>query len=320
MNARWVVAWVLAATSALLTPVAIAGLWFDAVMLDTDEYTATVAPLIDDPAVQQALVDEVSDQVVAAVDVDELLADAPVIGLIPGAADGLADLLDPLLEAVEQAVRDGLAAVVSSEGFAATWESANRSAHAGLVAALTGRSAGVGLSSTDVTIDADLLVEALRDGLAASGLDGVAALIPDVDAEIVVLSTEAVPAIRSTLRALDLVGGWVWLVCAGLALATVLVAPRRWPGLAMASGAVLVGALALAVGTDALRRGYVTGQTDVLTSAARAAVFDQVTAELVSVSRLVLVLSAVLTVAAVAVSWMRRRSRAVRRAPADQSP
>ena len=320
MTARWAVAWLLAAMSALLTPAAVAGLWFATVMLDTDEYTATVAPLINDPTVQQALVDEVADQVVAAVDVDELLSDAPIIGLIPGAADGLADLLDPLLEAVEQAVRDGIAAVVSSEGFAATWESVNRSAHAGLVAALTGRSAGVDLSATDVTIDADLVVGALRDGLVASDLEGVAALIPDVDAEIVLLSTPALPAIRSVLRALDLVGGWLWVVCAGAAVATVLLAPRRWPGLAMASGAVLVGAVALTAGTDAVRRGYVTGQTDVLTPAARTVVFDQVTTELTSASRVVLVLSAALTIVAVAVSLIRRRSRAVRRAPADQSP
>lgn len=320
MTVRWLVAWLLAALSALLTPVAVAGLWFDTVMLDTDRYTDTVAPLIDEPAVQQALAEEVSSQVVAAVDIDELLANAPVIGLIPGAADGLADLLDPILEAVEQAVRDGAAAVVSSEGFATTWESANRSAHAGLVAALTGRSAGVELSDTDVSIDADLVVGALRDGLDASGLEGVATLVPDVDAEIVVLSTDALPAIRSTLRVLDLVGGWIWLVCIGLAVATVLVAPRRWPGLALAGGAVLAGTAALAVATDAWRRSYVDEQTDVLTSAARTVVFDQVTAELVSLTRLVLLVCAALTVAAVAISWMTRRRGAVRRAPADQSP
>lgn len=320
MTVRWLVAWLLAALSALLAPVAVAGLWFDNVMLDTDRYTDTVAPLIDDPAVQQALVEEVSSQVVAAVDIDELLSSAPVIGLIPGAADGLADLLEPILEAVEQAVRDGAAAVVSSEGFAATWDSANSSAHAGLVAALTGRSAGVELSDTDVSIDADLVVGALRDGLDASGLEGVGTLIPDVDAEIVVLSTDALPAIRSTLGVLDLVGGWIWLVCIGLAVATVLVAPRRWPGLALAGGAVLTGTAALAVATDALRRSYIDEQTDVLTSAARTAVFDQVTAELVSLTRLVLLVCAALTVAAVAISWMRRRRGAVRQAPADQSP
>lgn len=320
MTARWIVAWLLAAVSAVLTPVAVAGLWFDRVMLDTERYTATVSPVIDDPAVQQALVDEVSDQVVAAVDVDEVLSDAPIVGLIPGAADGLADLVDPLLEAVAQAVRDGVAAVVSSEGFAATWESANRSAHAGLVAALTGRSAGVELSDTDVSIEADLVVDALRDGLAASGLEGVATLIPDVDAEIVVLSTEALPAIRSSLHVLDLVGGWVWLLSVGLAVATVLVAPRRWPGLAIASGAALVGALALAVGTSVARDSYVTSQTGVLTPPARAVLFDEVTTDLVSATRLLLVLVAALTAAAIAVWVVRRRGSAVRRARADQSP
>ncbi len=319
MNGRWVVAWLLAGLSALLTPVAVAGLWFDSVVLDTERYTATVAPLIDDPAVQQAIVEAVSDQVVAAVDVDELLSDAPVIGLIPGAAEGLADLLDPLVQAVDQAVRDGVAALVSSEGFAATWESANRSAHAGLVAALTGHEAGVELSATDVTIDADLVVDALRDGLVASDLDGVAALIPDVDAEIVVLSTGALSAIRTSLRLLDAVGGWIWLVSLGLVLATVLVAPRRLPGAALAGGAVLIGALALAAGTEALRRSYVTGQTDVLTSAARSAVFGRLTAELVAMTRLV-VLVAALAVAAAVLSWTMQRTGAVRRARADQSP
>jgi hypothetical protein len=320
VNGRWVAAWLLAGLSVLLTPMAVAGLWFDSVVLDTEGYTATVAPLIDDPAVQQAIVEAVSDQVVSAVDVDELLSAAPVIGLIPGAAEGLADLLDPLVQAVDQAVRDGVAALVSSEGFAATWESANRSAHSGLVAALTGRAGGAKLSATDVTIDADLVVDALRDGLVASDLEGVATLIPDVDAEIVVLSTGTLSAIRTSLRVLDAVGGWIWLVSLGLVAATVLVAPRRLPGVALAGGAVLIGAVALAAGTEALRRSYVTGQTDILTSAARSAVFGQVTAELVAVTRLVMLVGAALTVAAAVLSWTMQRTGAVRRARADQSP
>jgi hypothetical protein len=88
----------------------------------------------------------------------------------------------------------------------------------------------------------------------------------------------------------------------------------------MASGAALVGTLALTLGTGAARDSYVTGQTDVLTPAARAVIFDQVTAELVSTTRLVLVLLGVLTATAVAVSVMRGRTSAVRRARADQSP
>jgi hypothetical protein len=74
------------------------------------------------------------------------------------------------------------------------------------------------------------------------------------------------------------------------------------------------------VGTGAVRDSYVTSQTDVLTPPARAVVFDQVTTDLVSATRLMLVLVAALTAAAIAVSVVRRRRSAVRRARADQSP
>ena len=317
---RWWIAAALTAALALMTPAAIAGVWFATVMLDTERYVDTVAPLIDDPDVQQALVDQVTGEIVDAVDVDEVLAEAPIIGLIPGAAEGLTTLIDPLLERVERALVDGVSAAVASDGVATAWESANRSGHAAVVGALTGTSDVVMVAGDEVSISADVVVTAVRDGLAAEGLDTLASLVPDVEAQIVLLRTDALPLLQAGLRVLDVVGSWLWIVGLAVTVVVVVLCPWRWAGLAMAAGGVLAGTVLLAAATTLLRGTYVGTQTDVLSPAARQVVIDQVTAGLRTTTNGVAWTALVVLVIGAAGWWVTGGQAAIRRARADQSP
>ncbi len=114
---RWFVAWLLATLLVVLTPLAIAGFWVRAVVLDADRYVATVAPLADDPAVQAAVADQVSEQVVEAVD------SSGVRDLAVGPLEGL---LDNVLQGLETRVREQTTRVVASDAFAEAWAGANR--------------------------------------------------------------------------------------------------------------------------------------------------------------------------------------------------
>lgn len=268
-HSRWVVAWVLAALLVVLTPLAVAGAWVRVVMLDTDAYVATVAPLVDDPAVQAALADQISAQVSDAVDVSALrdLAVGPLEGL-----------LDDVLERLDSLVREQVGRVVVSDRFAEAWESANRSSHELVVAALLGEGDLVTVDDSDVSVRGEAFVQAAKDALTEAGLGTVAGLVPDVEATFVVFSSDALPLVQAGLRLLDAVGGWMWAVALVLGIAVVLVAPRRTSGLATAAGAVALGSLLLGGCLALVRAFYLTDPGAVLSLDARAAVFDQVTA------------------------------------------
>lgn len=282
---RWLAAVLLAVLLAGLSAASVAGAWARTVLFDTDRYVATVAPLVDEPAIQQALSEQLADQVVGAVqaEIDQL----PLLLQQPLRA--LSDQLEPLVE-------DVASTLVASEEFAEAWEGANRSAHAQLVASLTGDSTAVQVREDQVSIRAQAFADVAQAALAEAGFDRVAALIPPVQGSFVVLQSDALPAVQAALDLLDRAGSWLWLVAAAVALAVVLVAPRRLAGAAAATGAVAAGAGLLALGLMVLRQGYLQS-TSALSTQAKAAVFDQVSALLWTSTVTVLAASAALALA-----------------------
>ncbi|MGB9374513.1 MAG: hypothetical protein WCA82_10180, partial [Jiangellales bacterium] len=178
---RWAVAWMLAALLVVLMPMAVAGAWVRVVVLDADGYVATVAPLVDDPAVQAALADQISDQVTGAVD-DSALRDLAV--------GPLGGLLDDVLERLDTLVREQVGRVVVSDAFAEAWESANRSSHELIVAALRGDGGDlVMVGDSDVRVRGEAFVRAAKEALTEAGFGTVAGLVPDVEAAFVVFSS-----------------------------------------------------------------------------------------------------------------------------------
>src|SRR5215471_3825602 len=91
---RWTGAVVLLLVAALLITAALVARFARGELLDTDRYVETVAPLATDPAVQDAVINRVSNELNAQIDVPALaqqLAEAtnlPRAPLIPGAIAG----------------------------------------------------------------------------------------------------------------------------------------------------------------------------------------------------------------------------------------
>ena len=75
---RWrrIVGAVLLVVGCVLVPVSLSAVWVRNTLLDTDNYVSTVGPLADDPAVQQAIANRVTDALFANVDVEKKVADA----------------------------------------------------------------------------------------------------------------------------------------------------------------------------------------------------------------------------------------------------
>lgn len=262
---RWVLAGVLAALLVLLVAASLAGAWTRAVLLDTDRYVATVAPLVDDPAVQDGLTEQLTGQVVSTVEaeIEELPA------FVQGPLLALTNRLEGLVE-------DAVGSIVRSEEFAQAWEAANRSAHEQVVGALTGTSTTVSITEGQVSIRAQAFADVAQESLEAAGFGQVAALIPAVQGSVVVLRSDALPVVQATLRVLDVVGAWLWLPTLLLAAAVVLLAPRRLLGGVLAAGSVALGAVLLLAAVAAVGRLYAQSPTP-LPDEAKEAIYTQVT-------------------------------------------
>ena len=65
----------------VIAPLALAGVWFHVNIMDVDGYVATITPVADEPAVQKAVADVLTDQVYGALDVDQILQGSLPAGL-----------------------------------------------------------------------------------------------------------------------------------------------------------------------------------------------------------------------------------------------
>jgi hypothetical protein len=139
----------------ILAPVAVLSAWLQSVVVDTDRYVETMAPLADDPAVQSLISDAVSNQILTSIDVQALvdqslgaLADVGAEqGLPERATERIEGLAGPIASGIEGFVGDRVAQFVASDRFAEIWETVNRESHSQLNAALTGESVAVQIES-----------------------------------------------------------------------------------------------------------------------------------------------------------------------------
>jgi hypothetical protein len=287
----------------LLAPLAVVAGWARVSLQDTDRFVATYGALIDDPAVQAYLTDQVMTVIDQTVGVDQLTTDLVdgVVGLGTGprATAALQALQGPLTQAVEQLIRTRTAAFIDSDAFASVWREALRATHTQLVATLSGSPEAVVGAGADGTVSIQLgpIVAAVRDRLVAQGLT-VAARIPDVHRQLPITTSAAVPRVMVGYQVAVIAGTWLPLVALVLVAAGVLVARRR-------RRALVVAALALAAVAALLLAGLALGRVAVLTQTAAdvpatvvAVGYGTATRAMVGTTQAVLVLSLVLALTA----------------------
>jgi hypothetical protein len=294
------------------------GWWARRNVADTDMWLEHVGPLARDPAVQAAIGDWLSDQVIELVDPRELFAE-----VLPERGQLLAV---PLSGAVEGFVRDRVDAFVASDRFERLWLAANERAHRAVLRVLRGESDVVDARGDRVVID---LVPAIDAVLADIGSASPDVLGRQVDLPEVSVDDVPEVAIRRLEKALgiplqDDFGQFVVYDHGRLqALQDGLDRARRWLFILSATAVVaLVAALwlsdrrrrtvlqmvvGLALGLALIRRLGLRGQRELLAAipdttnrdAARA-VSDRFLDPLLAVTRnLLIVLAAVAVVALV---------------------
>ena len=177
---RWrtIVAALLLVLACVLAPLSVVAIWARNQVTNTDRYVATVTPLASDPAIQQAITDQITTQVFTAIDiqalttqvVDALSARVEGRGLPPQAAAALEGLAGPIADGVQGFVRTQVERIVQSDAFEDAWVQANRVAHDALVKALTGEGGGaITVANDTVTLNLAPFIQTVKQRLVAQG-------------------------------------------------------------------------------------------------------------------------------------------------------
>ena len=302
---RWrtVVAVLLIVLACVLAPLSVVAVWTRNQVTNTDRYVQTVSPLADDPAIQNAIADQITAQVFTYIDVQGLTSQAITAlgdrGLSPGLAGQLQALAGPIANGVHGFVRTQVGNVVASDAFADAWIQANRVAHDKLVKALTGEGGGsVTIENDTVSINLAPFIQTIKQRLVEGGF-ALAARIPQVNASFVLFDVKNLTQARSAFNLLNTLGIWLPIIAIVLLGIGVYVANDHRRALVGAALGVAVGMLLLAITLAVFRSIYLDAvPASVLPHDAAAVLYDTIVRYLRLGLRTVLVLALVVAAGA----------------------
>ena len=162
----------------VLAPVSVLAVWTANQVSDTGRYVANMAPLIKDPAIQSALTNKITNEIVTQLDVKgltgQVAAELSQKGL-PRIGGLLQSFSGSLASGVQGFVHSRVQKIITGPRMAAAWTQVNRVGHQALVAALSGRggNGAIGISNGQVTLDVAPLEAVAKQDLAARGLTAV---------------------------------------------------------------------------------------------------------------------------------------------------
>src|SRR5215212_1831065 len=225
--------------AALLTTPAAVAFWGQRTLNDGQRYLDTVGPLVDAPAVQDAVATKVINAIEQQVDVEAILNDV-FAGVITD-RPRLQRLVGPLSGAINGLVEREVRAFVASDTFADIWIRVNTRAQQTLVRVLNGEDTGaVSVQGDQVVLDVSEVIDQVKQRLVARGLTIVQNIpIPDVDKQIVLLDAPQLRQARTIYAFANPVARWLILVVVVLYLAAFLLARGR-PRMTVLIGVALV--------------------------------------------------------------------------------
>jgi hypothetical protein len=259
---RWrtIVATLLIVLACVLAPLSVVAIWTRNQVTNTDRYIATVSPLASDPAIQNAIADQITAQVFTYIDIQGLTTEAVEAlaerGLRPEVASQLQAFAVPIANGVQSFTRSQVGKVVESDAFAGAWVQANRVAHDALVKALTGEGGGaVTVENDTVSLNLAPFIQTVKQRLVESGFT-VAARIPEVNASFVLFQSEDITRARRAFNLLNTLGIWLPIITLVLLVIGVYVAKDHRRALVGAALGVAVGMVVLALGLAVFRAIY----------------------------------------------------------------
>jgi hypothetical protein len=272
--------------------------------LDTDAYVATVQPLASDPAVQSAVADAVSAQLIDGTNLKQQVAN-----VLPAAAGFLAT---PLSVGLKSVVHQITLTFVQSQAFRSLWTSLNRAAHQQLVALLTGSGPGpVSTARGEVKLDLGKVVDRVRQQLDANGITVFDGVGPSGGPHLVLFKSAQLERLQGLIRTLDRLALLLPIVTVGLFAGAVLLNPDRRRGFVRAAIGLSIAMAGLLAAFAVGRHQYLGAMSGVTPHDAAASTYDIVASVPLAAVRTILAVAVVaaLVGAGLGNRWIRSRAR-----------
>ncbi len=316
---RRVIAALLIIVASLLAPFAVGALWAERTLTDTDIFVETLAPLADDPAVQQTVASEVSAAIIDRLDaqdrVERALAqiNGPLAGIRPDSA-----IAQGIASGINGAIESGVTSYTQSDRFGDAWLAIATELQQQFLNLINRDTANAAVTLEDgkIVLDTKVALDKVQAQLAARGVPFAGTLnIPG--REIVLADTPNLQTAATAISIFLPMANWMWVIVVIMFLVGILLwRPRArgvlWAGLGLTLGGILMYA-GLNLGMDQLVSAAPSDYSFVLESVSTTLLRFLVNALLVM---------ACLGIAMMVAAWLAgatRSGRRVRQAVADSA-
>jgi hypothetical protein len=182
VNWRAPVATLLIVLGCVLAPLSVIGVWSANQVSNTNRYIENIEPLIHNPAIQNSLADNITNQITSHLNITGYTNQAAAL-LTSKGLNRVGTLLQSfgpsIASAVSGYIHGQVLKLVSSPQFASTWIQVNTVAHAEMVKALSGQGGGaVKVSNGQVVIDLAPFINVVKQALVARGFTLINSLPP----------------------------------------------------------------------------------------------------------------------------------------------
>lgn len=297
---RLPVASLLIVVGCIFAPLSVMAVWTANQVSDTNRYVENISPLIDDPAVQRALTDEITTSIMSKINLPQLTTQAASLleqkGL-PRVGQLLTTFSGPLTGAITGFVHTQVGKIVSSDQFARLWTQLNRNAHAQLVAALSGRGGAISVANGQVVLDLTPFVDTVKSDLSRRGFTLVNQL-PGIHPTLALFSAKYLVRAQGGYRLLNAVKIILPIVTLLLLALGVYVARGHRRALIAAGLGFAASMLVLAAGLAVFRAIYISHLPARVPADAGAVLFDTLVRFIKQGLRVLLVLGLVVAAAA----------------------
>ena len=289
-HGRLIASIVLLAVALVATPLFIVAGWVNQEITNTDRYVDTVAPMADDPQVQQYVAGQLADAITSNVDLG-----AAVGNVLP---PSLAPLQGTINSAVNGFVNAAANRFTASPAFKTIWVDANRAAHKTIAKVLTGDRAALDLSNGQLTLDVGDALSQLQQRLVSDGLDIAGKIdLSGVDRQIVLADGPRLAKIEQARKLVGQLEDLVWvlgIVALLAAVGSIVVAPRKGSALKRLGVGLALVVVVIAIVVGLTRRQFLSASGDTVPSGVIASFFDALVNSIRFAFRLVFVLGVVM--------------------------
>jgi hypothetical protein len=279
---RTVASFVLILIAAVLAPLAVVSTFAVGEISDTERYVNTVAPLAEDPTIQAAVTDRLTNEIFSYIDLDEISDTA--VKAIGETADLSTDqeailtaLTGPLKSGLQSFTQDQIAKIVQSDAFANAWAEANRVAHEQIVKLLSGDASGtLKVEDGEISVDIGSVVDEVKTALVDNGFT-LAENIPEVTAVYVLYQSDSLATLQTYYSIANTLGYWLPIVAIILALAGIFAANHRRTAVIGLGFGVLASMVVLSLALSVVRSEYLLALPPEANRDAAGVAYDQIT-------------------------------------------